>query len=354
LMIGAVGDINIYSRADRNIENYEELIKKIKKEEVIDAIPVIEKQALLATNSSNIGVQVRGISPSDIEKKSLIFNKIIHGNINNFKDNGILIGLSLANQMGVHIGDKIRIMSPQTNSTVIGNIPRIKTCNIVGIFDSGTQEIDSLVVFMPLSLAQVYFKIPKGVNLIEVTLDKNANLDYYTEKLSKDLEYEYRIVNWKQRNESLMNALQIEKMAMFMILTLIMVVAAFNIISGLIMLVKDKTSNIAILRTMGITRASIVRIFLICGSSIGISGTILGLILGISFAENIETIRQFLQNITGTTIFDPLIYFLSFLPSKLYINDIMVITSMSTGLSVVATIYPAYRAAKLNPARILK
>ena len=168
------------------------------------------------------------------------------------------------------------------------------------------------------------------------------------------MEYEYRIVNWKQRNESLMNALQIEKMAMFMILTLIMVVAAFNIISGLIMLVKDKTSNIAILRTMGITRASIVRIFLICGSSIGISGTILGLILGISFAENIETIRQFLQNITGTTIFDPLIYFLSFLPSKLYINDIMVITSMSTGLSVVATIYPAYRAAKLNPARILK
>ena len=172
--------------------------------------------------------------------------------------------------------------------------------------------------------------------------------------LNRDLNNQYYLVDWKQRNSAFMSALQTEKIAMFVILTLIMIVAAFNIISSLIMLVKDKTSDIAILRTMGASKAMIMRVFFICGSSIGIVGTITGVVLGVSFAKNIETIRLFLQDISGTAIFDPLVYFLSYLPAKIYSNDILTIIGISLSLSFLATIYPAYRAAKLDPAMALK
>jgi len=172
--------------------------------------------------------------------------------------------------------------------------------------------------------------------------------------LNKKLENKYTLTDWKQRNSAIIGALQTEKIAMFMILALIMIVAAFNIISSLIMLVKDKTSDIAILRTMGASKNSIMKIFFICGASIGLLGTVTGVILGISFAKNIENIRQFLQNITGTTIFDPLVYFLSYLPAEVNVSDVLTITTMSLTLSFLATIYPAYRGAKLDPATALK
>ncbi len=355
MLIGAVGDINIYSRHSFEIEDYNKVISQIKlNKQVLNATPVVEKQALLAAGNSNVGIQVRGLSKEDLEKKTIIADKIISGSIKDFDDNNIIIGLALSNNLNVNIGDYVKIISPQTSSTVIGNIPRIKTCKVVAFFNAGTPDLDNLVVFMPIALAQTYFKIPNKVNVIEVNISKSIDVEKMTSKLDKDLNYEYRLVDWKQRNSAIMGALKIEKMAMFMILTLIMIVAAFNIISGLIMLVKDKNSDIAILRTMGATKNMIVRIFLICGSSIGIFGTILGAILGISFATNIENIRIFLQSITGATIFDPLVYFLSFLPAKIYTEDVITIIAMSLSLSLIATIYPAYKAAKLNPATALK
>lgn len=355
MLIGAVGDINIYSRGSSEIINYDKVIEVIKtNRKVLDATPIVEKQALLAANDINTGAQIRGISKDDLRKKKLISQKLIIGSLDNFQDNGIVIGQSLANNLRLTLGDEVKVLSPQTSSTVIGNIPRIKTCKIVGVFFSGTPELDNLVVFMPLELSQIYFKIPNQVNLIEVNIPRSIDIDIFKQKLDRDLNHQYRLIDWKQKNAAIMGALKIEKMAMFMILTLIMVVAAFNIISGLIMLVKDKTTDIAILRTMGASKGMIIRIFLICGSSIGVFGTIIGGLLGVSFARNIENIRIFLEKITGATIFDPLIYFLSFLPAKIYTEDVTSIIIMSLSLSFLATIYPAYKAAKLNPAVALK
>lgn len=354
-LIGAMGDINISSKSSSEIINYPEVINKVLDDpHVINAIPIIEKQVLITANQNNSGVQVRGIESSDLEDKPLVANNMIAGSVEHLQDNGIIIGLSLANSLNVFVGDSVKLISPETNDTFLGSIPRYKTCKIVGIFNSGMPDFDAAMIFIPMKLAQIYFQIPDQVSLIEVTMKNAEDADLLRMSLNKLLNYQYTLIDWKQRNASFIGALQTEKIAMFVILTLIMVVAAFNIISSLIMLVKDKTSDIAILRTMGANKAQIMRIFFICGSSIGTLGTLLGLILGILFARNIESIRLFLQDISGTVIFDPLVYFLSKLPAKIYSDDILTIVTMSLSLSFLATIYPAYRAAKLDPAIALK
>ncbi len=354
-LIGAFGDINISSKESTEIDNYPPLVEKISMNpKIVHAIPIVEKQVLISSEMNNMGILLRGINPTDLEKKSLVARHIVAGSIEKMTDNGIVIGSALASSLRVYVGDEIKIISPQTSDTFIGNIPRIKTCKIVAVFDSGMPDFDSTTTFISLDLAQIFFKMNEQINLIEVTTTQPDDVEIVGKILNKRLNNQFRIYDWKQRNASFMSALQTEKIAMFVILTLIMVVAAFNIISSLIMLVKDKTADIAILRTMGASKQSIVKIFLICGTSIGFFGTILGMLLGIGFASNIETIRMFLQKITGTAIFDPLVYFLSFLPAKLYASDVITITCMSLSLSFLATIYPAYRAAKLNPATALK
>ncbi len=354
-LIGAVGDINIYPKLSLEIDNYQDVIKTITQNpHVIHAVPVIEKQVLIAANQNNSGVQIRGIEVQDLEKKSLVADNIISGSLNNMTDDGIVIGSALAANLRVNIGDSVKIISPQTNDVFISNIPRFKTCKVAAIFNAGMHDFDSSVVFINMELAQVYFKMPNQVNLIEITMLNAEDSDLLRDVLNKRLNYQYTIIDWKQRNSAIIGALQTEKVAMFMILTLIMIVAAFNIISSLIMLVKDKTSDIAILRTMGASKNSVMRIFFICGASIGVVGTVIGVILGVSFAKNVENIRLFLQNITGTAIFDPLVYFLSYLPAQVSISDVLTIAGMSLTLSFLATIYPAYRAAKLNPATALK
>lgn len=354
-LIGARGDINIYSNNSTSLENYSEIISQITKNpKVTNAVPMIEKQVLVSSNDNNSGVQVHGILPEDLKKKSIISNNIIFGDIDEMNEDGIIIGSALARSLGVVVGDDIKLISPQTNDILISNIPRLKTCRIVATYTSGMHDFDSSVVFINLKLAQIYFKLPNLVNLIEVMIAKADDAEIVREQLDKELDYKYNLIDWKQSNSAIIGALQTEQVAMFLILTLIMIVAAFNIISSLIMLVKDKTSDIAILRTMGASKSTIMKIFFICGSSIGVCGTIIGLILGVSFAQNIETIRLFLQNITGTTIFDPLVYFLSYLPAQVNVSDISSIVGMSLTLSFLATIYPAYRAAKLNPAIALK
>ncbi len=354
-LIGSMGDINVYPKSSKEINDYLELVDKIKENpHVINVTPVIEKQVLLAANQRNSGIRLRGIEQDDLEKKTIVSSNIISGAIEHMQDNGIIIGLALANSLRVEVGDSLKIISPQTNDTFIGNIPRFKTCTVAGIFDSGMPDFDASMAFISLKLAQVYFQIPNQVSLIEITMQKAEDADLLRVVLDKELDNKYYLEDWKQRNSAFMGALQTEKIAMFVILTLIMIVASFNIVSSLIMLVKDKTADIAILRTMGASKAMIMRIFFICGSSIGLVGTITGVILGVSFAKNIETIRLFLQDISGTAIFDPLVYFLSYLPAKIYSNDILTIVGISLSLSFLATIYPAFRAAKLDPATALK
>lgn len=355
-IIGAGGDLNIYAKNSNSFANYDQVATKIISiPEVSSAIPILEKQALISFNQNNIGVQVRGLKLDDLEKKKIIAEKIISGDLKKIlSKDAVVLGASLANNLGVRVGDDIKIISSQTNATFIGNLPRIKTCEVAAIFDSGMADFDSFIVFLPLKLAQNFFRSEDKVSYIEVTTNDSSKIDVLRKNIDRKLVFNFRLVDWKQRNSALMGALETERVAMFLILTLIMLVAAFNIISSLIMLVKDKTGDIAILRTMGATRNMMVKIFLICGSSIGFFGTILGTILGISFASNIDAIRIFLQNITGTTIFDPLVYYLAFLPAKIYLSDLFTITLMALTLSFLATIYPAYRAAKLNPARALK
>lgn len=354
-LIGAVGDINIYPKLSSEIDDYQAVVKNVTQNpHVIHAIPVIEKQVLVSANNNNSGVQIRGIEAKDLEKKALVADNIIIGSLSDMPEDGIVIGSTLATTLKVNIGDSVKIISPQTNDVFISNIPRFKTCKVSAIFYSGMHDFDSSVVFIGMELAQIYFKMPDQVNLIEITMLNAEDSDLLAKVLDKRLNYQYILIDWKQRNSAIIGALQTEKVAMFMILTLIMVVAAFNIISSLIMLVKDKTSDIAILRTMGASKNSIMRIFFICGASIGVLGTFIGVILGVSFAKNVDSIRLFLQKITGTTIFDPLVYFLSYLPAQVNIADVVTITGMSLTLSFLATIYPAYRAAKLNPATALK
>lgn len=354
-LIGSVGDINIYPRETYDIDNYLTLIENIKKNpQIKQATPVLEKQVLISADDRNFGVQIRGIKIDNLQAKTIVASNVVAGSIDLMHGNGIVIGASLANNLHVYVGDEVKLISPQTSSTFIGNIPRLKTCKIIAIYDSGMPDFDGTVIFSSLELAQSFFRFHNKVNLIEVSTSNPDQIELTRKSLSKRIGNKYRIVDWKQRNAAFMGALETEKIAMFVILTLIMLVAAFNIISSLIMLVKDKTPDIAILRTMGTTKKSIVKIFLICGASIGIVGTILGVIIGVSFAANIENIRLFLQSITGTKIFDPLVYFLAYLPAKIYTSDIIKITFMSLGLSLLATIYPAYRAAKLNPVNALK
>jgi lipoprotein-releasing system permease protein len=354
-LIGTVGDINVYSADSPEIDDYKKILTKITQNKLVEsATPIIERQVLVSIDQQNIGVQVRGIDQKDLNSKPMVANNIIAGSIKNMVDDGLVVGATLARSLGVTIGDKVKIISPQTNNTFIGSIPRFKTCKIIGVFDSGMPDFDGSVIFMSRQFAEIYFKMPKQINLIEVATSNIDQVDLLREQLDITLEDQYRLIDWKQRNAAFMNALQTEKVAMFMILTLIVLVAAFNIISSLIMLVKDKTADIAILRTMGASKRMIVKIFMLCGVAIGVSGTVLGVILGISFAKNIETIRLFLQNLTNTNIFDPVVYFLSFLPAKIYMNDVITITCMSLAVSFLATIYPAYRAAKLNPANALK
>jgi lipoprotein-releasing system permease protein len=258
--------------------------------------------------------------------------------------------------MNLEVGDKLKIISAETNQTIIGSIPRIKTYKIGAIFDSGMYEYDSSTIFMNFEMSQIHFRFNNNVSGIEIFLRDLKDLNKTKKEIIQLLEHDGNLYlnDWQQANSGFIDALKVESTVMFLILTLIILVAAFNIISSMIMLVNDKNKNIALLRTLGMTKSSIMRIFLICGSSIGFFGTFLGLVIGIIFSANINNIKLWLESFTDTSLFNPAIYFLSTLPSKIFVSDIVLITSMSLIISFLATIYPAYKASKSNPAEILR
>jgi lipoprotein-releasing system permease protein len=258
--------------------------------------------------------------------------------------------------MNLRSGDKIKIISAETNETIIGAIPRIKTYEIGGIFSSGLYEYDSSTIFMNYEMAQIHFRHKNSATAIEIFLD-DVNLVEQSKKIIFEKiqdDTNIYISDWQSANSGFIDALKVESTVMFFILTLIILVAVFNIISSMIMLVNDKNKNIALLRTLGMTKFGIMRIFLICGSSIGVFGTFLGLIIGVAFASNINNIKLWLESFTDVELFNPAIYFLSTLPSKIFISDVVLISSMALIFSFLATIYPAYKASKSNPAEILR
>jgi lipoprotein-releasing system permease protein len=354
-ILGLNGHVNVSSYQGR-IKNFDEFSKNIMNIDGVEsATPVIDGQVMVTTNYATTGAMVKGIRLSDIMQKPLIHNSVNGGSLTDFQGkNNIMLGSRLAARIGAAVGDKVTIISPKGRATALGTMPRLKNYTVVATFEAGMYEFDNNMIFMPLEAAQMFFKHPSSVSSIEImTADPHTSY-LLGERINAALEGLYMVQDWQSMNASLFNALKVERTVMFLILTLIVFIAAFNIISSLIMLVNDKSNDIAILRTMGATRGMVMRIFFLCGSSIGVVGTLLGFILGIGFALNIDTIKKGMESLIGTQLFDPVVYFLSELPADVQADDVIWSVAMGLTFSFLATIYPAWKAAKQDPAEALR
>tara|TARA_R110001583_G_scaffold85564_1_gene224176 strand:- start:73505 stop:74755 length:1251 start_codon:yes stop_codon:yes gene_type:complete len=356
-ILGLNGHISVYAQDPDGLPNYDEIEKKIVETGNITLVnPIVEGQVMASKSGRATGAIVRGMLPGDIVKRDTLAKNIVFGSLKDFKgDDAIIMGARLAMKLGIGVGDTVNLISPKGKVTAFGSVPRMRSYHVVALFDIGMYEYDSGFIFMPLQAAQTYFQMKDKISNFEIVLKDPSRLSGTMNDLLQNLRGEsLRLVNWQQSNANFFNALQVERNVMFLILTLIIVVAAFNIISGMVMLVKDKGRDIAILRTMGATRGSVLRIFFLAGASIGVLGTLSGLLLGVLFCENIESIRQFIQSLTGADLFNAEIYFLSQLPADLDVNEVVLVCLMSLLLSFLATIYPAWRASRLDPVEALR
>ncbi|MBP7709930.1 MAG: lipoprotein-releasing ABC transporter permease subunit [Rickettsiales bacterium] len=356
-ILGINSHLTVYSHAHQ-IADYEKLLEEIQKIDGVKfASPLVESQTMFSVPGKNSGGMVKGVKLSDLKNKTLIADNITAGNIENLANkNAVIIGSAVAQSMNLKMGDSLKIISAETSETIIGAIPRIKTYEVAGVFESGLYEYDSTTVFANFEMSQIHFRFPDAVSAIEIFANDPTKIEEIKLQLFEILANHPNLyaTDWQQANASFIDALKVESTVMFLILALIILVAAFNIISSMIMLVNDKNKNIALLRTLGMSKAGVMRIFLICGSSIGVVGTFLGLVIGVLFSANINSIKRFLESATDTTLFNPTIYFLSNLPSKIFVSDVVVIVGMALVLSFLATLYPAYKASKSNPAEVLR
>ena len=354
-ILGLNGHMNVYAIEGGGLDDYDYLRSIIQPlQGVQDAAPMIESQTLVTHNGTATGVMVRGIEWREFVNRPMLKNAITQGSPDDFKGNSIAVGKVLAEKLKLRIGDSLVLTAPKVKSTPFGSIPRQRSYDVIMIFDVGMYEYNAGYIFMPLETAQTFFQMPGSVNAIEVFIDNPDDLDRMRDAVQLTVEGKAGVYDWRDTNASFYNALKTERNVMFLILTLIIVVAAFNIISSMIMLVKDKTHDIAIMRTMGATRRNMLKIFMLTGASIGIAGTTFGAILGIAFALNIESIRRGLEAMTGTELFADEIYFLSQLPADVQWSEVLTVIIMAFTLSIAATIIPARRAAKLDPVEALR
>ncbi|MBS0267843.1 MAG: lipoprotein-releasing ABC transporter permease subunit [Proteobacteria bacterium] len=322
---------------------------------VVIAMPVIEGQVMVSSSTQALGGLVRGVREADLKSLKLVADNVRAGTLDGFdKQSGIAMGVRLANQLRVGLGDTVTLVSPRGAATPFGTAPRSKAYQITSIFELGMSEYDRMMIFMPLPEAQKYFSKNGEVDVVEVVVDRPDDVDRYNALIRDAGGPSITVNDWRQRNETFFNVLAVERNVMFIILSLIVLVAALNIISGLMMLVKDKGRDIAILRTMGATKGAVMRIFLITGASIGVVGTLAGLVLGVVFCWNIESIKNFVSWVSGTTVFDPSVYYLTKLPAEIDIHETGGIVLMALLLSVIATIYPSWKASKLDPVEALR
>jgi lipoprotein-releasing system permease protein len=322
---------------------------------VTSAFPIVEGQVLVNTEGTSRGGLVRGMKSEDLRALTEVSSTLSPDAMEGFDDgDSVILGARLAQQLGLLPGMTVTLVAPKGEVTPFGSTPRIKTYRVSGTFNVGMSEYDQSFIFMPLMEAQLFFGMEGTVSGILVMVNDPDRIAAWRQPL-QDAAGNVGIADWQQMNSSLFGALQVERNVMFLILTLIILVAALNIISGLIMLVKDKSGDIAILRTMGATSGSVMRVFFIAGASIGVVGTVVGVLLGVLFCANIEEIRQLLIRITGNeNIFDPTIYFLSQIPAQVDPWEVVAVVAMSLGLSFLATLYPSYRAARLDPVEALR
>jgi len=322
---------------------------------VVSATPLIEGQVMVTSAVQATGGLVRGVSESGLRGLPLIANNIRFGSIEGFDNQtGIAIGTRLANLLRVNVGDSIILVSPKGATTPFGNAPRTKPYVVKALFEMGMAEYDRTMIFLPLEEAQRYFSRGPEVDALEIVVDNPGQVDRFVKEIRAAAGPTVHVSDWRQRNETFFTVLEVERNVMFIILSLIVLVAALNIISGLMMLVKDKGRDVAILRTMGATRGAMMRVFLITGASIGVVGTLAGLVLGVVFCLNIEFLRELMAWATNTTLFDPNVYYLTRLPADMDVGETASIVGMALALSVLATLYPSWRASTLDPVEALR
>jgi lipoprotein-releasing system permease protein len=354
-ILGVNGHLQVMSIGEP-INNFGDLEIKIKNiGGVTRAAAVVESQAMVTHEGSAQGALVRGLSISGLNTLKSIKEGIAAGKIDDFEGRGVaVIGQRMASRLGVDIGDPITLISSARGVTPFGAVPLQKSFKVVAVFDVGMYEYDSTFIYIPLRDARALFQTGDGVSFIEAMVENPEKLHPIKQEIQKSLSNQFRVFDWRDTNQTFVNALNVERNVMFLILTLIILVAAFNIVSSLVMLVKDKTRDIAVMRTMGATRGMIMRSFLITGSTIGVVGTLCGFALGLGFASNIEEIRTLLERLSGARLFQAEIYFLSKLPAKVDSFEVALVMAMALSLSFLASLYPAWRASRAEPAHALR
>jgi len=356
-ILGLNGHLGVSAPLGDGLKDFDAVAKRLRNVGgVVRVTPIIEGQAMATVRGTASGALVRGIRPVDITEHPSLRNSIVQGKLANFKSkNDIVVGKRFAERFGLSVGDRITLIAPSHRVTAFGPVPRLRNFRVKAIFQIGMYEYDNSFLFITLNAARTFFKTGPGkISNLEIMLTSPNLVKAIQSQISKKAGVPVNILDWQKTNESFFNAIQVERNVMFLILTLIIVVAAFNVISGLIMMVNDKGRDIAILRTMGATRGMIMRIFFLSGMAVGFIGTAAGFILGLAFSLNIETIRRWLETITDTEFFQAEIYFLSQLPAKVDPVEVATVAGIALGLSFLATLYPSWRAARLDPVEALR
>ncbi|MEC7735363.1 MAG: ABC transporter permease [Pseudomonadota bacterium] len=336
----------------KDVKSIQQILKETK--EVVESIPMIEAQVLAMGESQSSGALLRGIPPNNISKIDIISSNIISGK-DNLSNNGVVIGSRLASSLEISVGDNITLMSPRGISSPFGTIPRSYSYDVSGIFEIGMTDYDSSVIFIDISLAQEFLNLGNVAGVIQVFVDNPDKSISYREKIDDDLN-EYNVItrDWTETNANLREMLLVERNVMFLIFSLLLVITGLNIISGLIILVKDRSKEISILRAMGMNKLSIARLFVYTGAKIGFFATIVGLFIGVLVSVYVEEIRLFIMSVLDITLFNPEVLYLITMPSEIHMPEVITIALLSFILSIVSTIYPAIRSVAKDPAEALR
>ena len=357
-ILGVNGHITVEAFAGDKIDNYQPVLSRIRAiPGIVSALPVLDGQALLTTDRGGArGGLVRGMTLDDLRALHPVSDHIVAGKLADFAgDDAIIVGVGLAQSYQLRIGDLLTVVSPQGAATPFGTFPRIRAYKVVAVFDAGLNDYNNSVVFMPLPAAQVFFRKPDAITGIEIRVVHPDNVDALLPPLRKVIgDRKVWLRDWRHANDTIIGVLRVQKDTMFIVLGMIVLVAAFNVVSSLIMMVKDKTRDIAVLRTLGADRFAVLRIFLMCGAFVGVSGTLIGTIIGIVFCRNIVAIQHLVEDVTGGRVFDSSVFMLTALPNTIDWGDVARVVTLGLTLSLLATLYPSWRAARTDPVEALR